>query len=60
MMFKFRIGHLTVDIGKSKFLGGFRFKFEVCFYGKKYYKCKKNIRELKQKMKKERLCNEKK
>ena len=53
MTFKFRIGRLTVQISKGKFLGGFRFKFEVCFYGKKYYKLKKNIRRLKQKMKKE-------
>lgn len=59
MTFKFRIGRLTIDIGKDKFLGGYRFKFEICFYGKRYYKFKKNIRNLKQRMEKEKLQNEK-
>ena len=46
MTLRFYIGRLTLEVGKSKYLGGIKFVFEIVFYGKGYYRFRRKIKAL--------------
>ena len=47
---KFCIGQLSINIGKGKYLGGLFFSFELLFYGRGYYRFRKEMRMLRRKL----------
>lgn len=57
MTLKFYIGQLSFKIGKGRYLGGLFFSFELLFYGKRYYRFKKNMRKLRRKLEKTKKTN---
>jgi len=51
MTLKFYIGRMTLEAGKSRLLGAYRFAFTISFYGKGYYRFRRKMKELRKKRK---------
>ena len=46
MTLRFYLGRITLEAGKAKYLGGLRLAFAIVFYGKRYYRYRRNIKKI--------------